>query len=111
MVGFFNQTSFPIETRPTVVPPFRIDLVPASHGFFRVQFPSVPGGNYSIEASSDLIAWQQVLLTNATSSSVSFLDPDLQLQASRYYRARLDTAGNASINGVIHNGWNDSLSE
>jgi hypothetical protein len=92
LVGFFSQTSFTLGTLTPIPPPLRIDAALASHGLFQLEFPSRPGKGYQLESSSDLAAWHSVLTTNATGSSISFLDVETPTLPLRFFRVQTSIA-------------------
>ena len=52
-----------------------------------VQFPAIPGGSYTLQASSDLKTWTAVWsTTNAASQWIDFADSNSQSFKSRFYR-------------------------
>ena len=49
---------------------------------------NVPGDNYWLDASTNLIHWQQIAVIAATNSTTIFADSSAPTFAHRYYRAR-----------------------
>ena len=59
-----------------------------SGGEISLRLTNVPGDNYWLEVSSDLLAWQLLAIVVATNATFTFLDASAPAFASRYYRAR-----------------------
>jgi hypothetical protein len=57
-----------------------------TNGQFQVQVPSDPGLSYALQASTNLIDWQTLLITNATAGSFRFSDPVDPTLGARFYR-------------------------
>ncbi|MCI0539060.1 MAG: hypothetical protein L0Z50_27960 [Verrucomicrobiales bacterium] len=91
LVGFFSETRFTLGTMAPPPSPLRLAVAPPTDGLFRLEFPSLPGKRYQIEVSSDLATWSSMLSTNATGSSISFLD--VETLPLRFYRVRTNSAG------------------
>ena len=57
-------------------------------GEFQLQFVTIPGSDYTIEASTNLVEWITLLTTNTPSGNVSFTDPDTTNHPVRFYRSK-----------------------
>jgi hypothetical protein len=66
--------------------PFRLTATSSKSGQFSVSCPGVPGCNFIIQASTDLVSWSN-LQTN--SSPFTFSDPSAATIPRRFYRAVL----------------------
>ena len=53
-----------------------------------ITFPSVPGNDYLVEFSDDLIRWSAVLVT-ATSSTTTWTDLNAVNKTKRFYRVAI----------------------
>jgi D-alanyl-D-alanine carboxypeptidase len=55
-----------------------------TNGVFELQFPTDPGVLYLIQTSTNMIDWETVMATNASSASIKISEP---VGSSRFYRA------------------------
>lgn len=70
------------DTDPASLPIPTVTRVPEGN---RVEFPSVPGNDYRIEFSDDLIKWSATLF-NATATQSTWIDRNLKTRQKRFYR-------------------------
>ena len=52
----------------------------------RIQFPSVPGNDYQIQYSDDLMSWKNAAHVTASGTTTTWTDPDAATKSQRYYR-------------------------
>jgi hypothetical protein len=58
------------------------------NGQFQSLFSGIPGTNYTVETSTNLIDWIPAAILTASSSPALFTDPDTTNFTERFYRAR-----------------------
>ena len=67
-------------------PALRLAPTPVAGGEWKLMFNSVPGGEYVLEASTDLSVWTPIYTTIAAGYTVEFVDQDAVGQDRRFYR-------------------------
>ena len=78
---------FPLKTRPAAVQPV---LQPQSGTPFRLTFTCETNRVYHLQATTNWLAWEDLLvITNLTSTSVSFTDTQAVQLPRRFYRAQV----------------------
>jgi hypothetical protein len=68
------------------VSPVRFTSQGFSNGVFQLQFLAVPGSNYVLEASTNMINWMPLATNPATTNLMQFADPNSSNYLSRFYR-------------------------
>lgn len=63
VAAILRVTEFPILTRPAPAP-VRLDVVSSGAGAFALRFPAETNRVYRLQASADLAAWSDLLVTN-----------------------------------------------
>jgi cytochrome c553 len=81
--GYVNSLS---SSAPFFIDPLRFTSQSFSNGTFRLQFLAVPGSNYVLQVSSNLVDWTSVSTNPATTNLMQFADPNSSNYPSRYYR-------------------------
>jgi hypothetical protein len=74
-----------------VVNPPKVQFLSAAmlpNGQFQSLFSGIPGTNYTVETSTNLIDWIPAAILTASSSPALFTDPDTTNFTERFYRAR-----------------------
>jgi hypothetical protein len=57
-----------------------------SNGMFQVQFMTVPGSNYVLQVSSNMVNWTPIATNPATTNMLLFTDPNASNYPNRFYR-------------------------
>lgn len=70
-------------------PPAIVSPAILANGTFKFQLSGTPGQTYTIQASTDLVGWLNICVTNAATNLVNVLDPNAPQVGLRYYRAVL----------------------
>jgi len=68
-------------------PPEFVSATMLPNGQFQLLFSGVPGTNYTVEASTNLINWTFIVTLTASNNPVPFIDPDATNFVERFYRA------------------------
>jgi len=68
------------------IDPVRFTSQSISNGAFNLQLLTVPGSNYVLQVSSNLIDWTSIATNPATTNTLQFVDPNFSNYPSRYYR-------------------------
>ena len=68
------------------IDPVRFTSQSISNGAFNLQLLTVPGSNYVLQVSSNLIDWTSIATNPATTNTLQFADPNFSNYPSRYYR-------------------------
>jgi hypothetical protein len=79
--------------RPNDLPvrPPTVGLVRVVGGPPQIRMGGVPGLDYTVQASSNLVHWTALGTVTATSDVVDVNDPTAAAASSRFYRAKLAT--------------------
>lgn len=86
-----NPYSFPVRATVTFPKPALHPLPSSLGGPFRFQFATVPGLIYLVEASTNLVTWETVLITNATMNLVEFVETNMSARPQRFYRVEVQS--------------------
>jgi len=81
--GFVNSMS---SSASFLVTPVRFTAQGFSNGMFQLQFLTVPGSNYVLQASTNMIDWTPLATNPATTNMMQFVDPNSSNYPNRYYR-------------------------
>jgi len=68
-------------------PPEFVSATMLPNGQFQLLFSGVPGTNYTVEASTNLINWTFIATLTPSNNPVPFIDPDATNFVERFYRA------------------------
>jgi hypothetical protein len=68
------------------VDPVRFMSQSYSNGAFNLQLLVVPGSNYVLQASSNMLDWTPIATNPATTNMLQFIDPNASNYPNRYYR-------------------------
>jgi hypothetical protein len=74
------------EREPIIIKPFQLTIATAGNSQFQIRLDGQTNQAYTIESSTDLVNWREVLSTNSgPSASIQFLDsPPANLQHQLY---------------------------
>jgi uncharacterized repeat protein (TIGR03806 family) len=81
--GYVNSMS---SSAPFFINPVRFTAQAFSNGAFNLQLLVVPGSNYVLQASTNMMDWTPIATNPATTNIMLFLDPDSSNYPSRFYR-------------------------
>lgn len=79
---------FPLVTRRTPAPP-RLSMVSTNTKPFRLQFTGETNRNYHLQATTNFISWQDLLVTNSPTGAVTFTDSGSVGLGKRFYRIQV----------------------
>jgi uncharacterized repeat protein (TIGR03806 family) len=82
--GFNN--SLAVSAAFTVQPTLYFSSVNFSNGQFQLVFAGIPGSNYVLQASTDLVAWINLSTNTAATNMFSLSDPQAANFPQRFYR-------------------------
>jgi len=74
---------------PFLIEPIYLTSQGFSNGGFQLRFAGAPGGNYVLQASTNLLDWTSISSNTATTNSLNLFDLNATNFPSRYYRVLL----------------------
>jgi len=81
--GYVNSMS---SSAPFFINPVRFTSQTFSNGTFNLQLLVVPGSNYVLQASTNLLDWTPIATNPATTNLLQFVDPNSSNYPTRFYR-------------------------
>ena len=81
--GYVNSMS---SSAPFFINPVRFTSQTFSNGTFNLQLLVVPGSNYVLQASTNLLDWTPIATSPATTNLLQFVDPNSSNYSKRFYR-------------------------